>query len=288
MSSFTYKCYLCGGKRFIQREGHARDNENLFPLECENCGLVQLSSFAHINENFYEDSHMHDNMTIDYALISQRNKEDTERRFHQFKEVIAHKDILDFGCGIGDYLIKSKDIALSVCGVEPEKQYIPYYQENGIEVYPSLEKIPSAKKFDVITLFHVLEHLKDPVAMLMRIKHFLKQRAQSLCIIEVPSSTDALLTLYKNKAFSIFTYWSCHLFLFNEDTLKTCAEKAGLKTVKIEQFQRYPVTNHLYWLAQGKPGGQNIYIYNAELAQAYTAWLAEQKMCDTVIGYFSL
>lgn len=244
----------------MQREGHARDNENLFPLECKHCGLVQLSSFDHIDDNFYEDSHMHDNEPVDYALLSSQNKEDTERRYGQFKAIIRGKDILDFGCGIGDFLIRSKKIARSVYGVEPEIKHVPYYKEHGIDVYSSLKEIPKEKYFDVITLFHVLEHLKDPVSMLKKLKTYMKNKKKSLCIIEVPSSTDALLTLYKNKAFSVFTYWSCHLFLFNENTLKKCAEDAGLKTLKIEQFQRYPITNHLYWLAQGKPGGQYIYI----------------------------
>ena len=260
MDKFSFQCYLCGCTEYIQREGHARDNKNLFPLECKQCRLVQLSTFEHIVDNFYEEAHMHDNMPIDIELLKNKAQEDTDRRFAQFSHEIEGKDILDFGCGTGDFLLKAKSIAKSVTGIEPERRLNQYFKHNNLTVYNSIDDMPEDKTFDVITLFHVLEHIKDPVSMLKRLKNYMKEKKKSLCIIEVPSSTDALLTLYKNKAFSVFTYWSCHLFLFNENTLKKCVEDAGIKTLKIEQFQRYPITNHLYWLAEGKPGGKYIYI----------------------------
>ena len=48
-------------------------------------------------------------------------------------------------------------------------------------------------------------------------------------IIEVPNANDALLSLYKSKAFTHFTWWSCHLFTFNKNNLKQLVEKAGYK-----------------------------------------------------------
>ena len=74
-------------------------------------------------------------------------------------------------------------------------------------------------------------------------------------VIEVPSSEDVLLTLYDSEAFQRFTYWSQHLYLFNAETLRKLAEQAGLRIVSIQQYQRYPLSNHLYWLSQDKPGG---------------------------------
>jgi hypothetical protein len=50
-------------------------------------------------------------------------------------------------------------------------------------------------------------------------------------------------------------HWSQHLFLFNTETLRLLADKAELRIVSIQQCQRYPRSNHLYWLSQGKPGG---------------------------------
>jgi hypothetical protein len=107
-------------------------------------------------------------------------------------------------------------------------------------------------------------------------------------IIEVPSASDALLTLYESDAFSKFTYWSCHLYLFTEDNLKTLAEKAGFSALEMIQYQRYPLANHLHWLAKGKPGGQHAWeMFNVpELMRQYENVLKEKKICDTVIGIF--
>lgn len=287
MNNFT--CYLCGGTGAIQRQGHARDNAHLVPLECTTCGLVQLSSVSHIDDAFYSDGHMHDALPSDITpeMLLQRSEEDTRRRIEMFRKQITGRDLLDFGCGAGSFLLAGRSYAKTLCGVEPEKALVSYFEENDLEVYPSISDIPKTKYFDVITLFHVLEHIKDPIGMLREIRGHAARGAT--CIIEVPSADDALLTLYKNKNFSEFTYWSCHLYLFTEKTLRTCAEKAGLRARQFIQFQRYPLANHLYWLAEGKPGGQNVYsqFTDSQAETAYAECLARHKLCDTVIGIFT-
>lgn len=84
---------------------------------------------------------------------------------------------------------------------------------------------------------------------------------------------------------SDFTYWSCHLFLYNEETLAKLVEKANYRINKIEQIQRYPLSNHLYWLAEGKAGGHKIWddIDSKEVSEAYVKRLTEMKRCDTII-----
>jgi hypothetical protein len=134
----------------------------------------------------------------------------------------------------------------------------------------------------------VLEHLPDPKATLTGLSGFLKKKGQ--IIIEVPSADDALLTLYKCEAFSHFTYWSCHLFLFNSRTLKKLADQARLRINYIKQVQRYPLSNHLFWLVQGKPGGHEkwSFIDSPELARVYEARLGGIGKCDTIVMSVSL
>ena len=60
---------------------------------------------------------------------------------------------------------------------------------------------------------------------------------------------------YKNKAFQSFTYWSQHLYYFNAITLTKLCKLSGLKVESIKYIQRYPLSNHLYWLSEGLPGG---------------------------------
>ncbi len=76
----------------------------------------------------------------------------------------------------------------------------------------------------MLTIFHVLEHVPDPKAILSELTEILANGRQ--IIVEVPNADDALLTLYQCKPFSSFTYWSCHLFLFTAKTLKMLFSQA--------------------------------------------------------------
>jgi hypothetical protein len=109
-------------------------------------------------------------------------------------------------------------------------------------------------------------------------------------VVEVPHALDALLSLYEVEAFKDFTYWSCHLFLFTENTLRSALEKAGFLHVNVEYVQRYPLANHLYWLAKGKPGGHKVWaLLGAPGVDAeYAAKLAELRVTDTLVATASL
>lgn len=67
------------------------------------------------------------------------------------------------------------------------------------------------------------------------------------------------------------------------------AEQAGLKINYIKQIQRYPISNHLYWLAKGSPGGHKEWHFldSPEMNAAYEKQLASISVCDTILGSFS-
>lgn len=286
-----FACYLCGEPEAEVRPGHARDDSRLVPLECSNCGLVSLSSFEHITDGFYENSHMHDDVPCDPELALLQNGEDNERRFNQFRDLLEGKHVFDIGCGSGGFLLEARGAAASVTGLEPEIRLQDHFGKNNLTVYPSFDHVPDSFFPDVITMFHVLEHIKDPLTLLLdvRKRFFSTKNPDRKLIIEVPSASDALLTIYKSNAFSKFTYWSCHLYLFTEDNVKEIAQRAGFDVVEMIQFQRYPLSNHMYWLAHGKQGGHIVwdFLNQEKLMTDYADVLKSKKACDTVIGIFS-
>ena len=140
----------------------------------------------------------------------------------------------------------------------------------------------------MITAFHVVEHLSDPIVILKTLAAKLVNNGR--LIVEVPSSECALLTLYDSSAYQHSTYWSQHLFLFNAETLGQLAKKSGLRIVSIQQHQRYPLSNHLHWLSQGKSAGHQKWAFldSPELKAAYANALASVAKCDTLIAYLEL
>ena len=258
-------------------------------IECKKCGLVSLDSKNHISPTHYQDGGMHDENENLYNWLKEGEKDDL-RRFEFLKKKLKNKNILDFGCGAGGFLIKAKTIANSVEGVELEESLQKHFNENELTVWPRLEELLEEKimKYDLITSFHVFEHLADPILILKNLSKLLIKEGE--IIIEVPSSDDALLTLYENEEFSNYTYWSQHLYLFNNKTIKDLVKKAGLKLNWIKQIQRYPLSNHLYWLSKGKPGGHKIWTFfeDKDLNDSYSKRLASLGKCDTILASVSL
>lgn len=250
MKNFEQKaCYNCGSldKKLIHKG--VRDNENIDVYECQNCGLVFLSSDAHINDVFYQNGQMVKN--IDLKKWIESTKEDDNRRFITHKNHLKDKIVCDFGCGNGGFLMLAKRTTLQTYGIELQRDFYSYFKENNLNVFSSVEMMP--EKVDIITMFHVLEHLKNPVKELNHLSNYLAENGK--IIIEVPSANDALLKLYHSKCFADFTYWSCHLFLFNKKNLIDIVERAGFKVQRVRNVQRYGLINHLYWLIKNKPAG---------------------------------
>ncbi|GHV21430.1 methyltransferase [Planctomycetales bacterium] len=281
------RCLLCDSRDFRKREGKVRDNPTLEIFECEHCGLVCLSSTAHIDETFYEASGMHpDGAQNDLDRWLKNSATDDDRRYATYAELCKNKDILDFGCGAGGFLIRARQAAHRVYGIELERRLRPHFAQNNLTVFHDLDEL--SESVDLIFLFHCLEHLKDPFAILAQMKQKLKPNGK--IIVEVPNADDVLLTLYRSSAFAEFTYWSAHLYLYNAATLNLLAKKSGLQVIAVKQEQRYPLSNHLYWLARGKPGGHSQWAFldGAALNDAYAAALAAVGKCDTVVAYLGV
>jgi len=275
------KCYLCGSDSFNSRKGEVRDNKLLGIYECKVCCLVSLSSIDHIEPDFYEKSGMHGECLVPMHTWLSETEWDDNRRFEMLKPRLPNNRVLDFGCGAGGFLAKAKHLASDVAGIELEERVREHWSGR-MQIYPSMEKLKG--EWNLITAFHVLEHLKDPILVLKELATRLAKNGQM--VLEVPSANDALLGLYDCEEFQKFTYWSQHLYLFNPDNLRRLAELAGLKVISIQQVQRYPLSNHLYWLSRGVPGGHKRWAFldKAELSAAYEAALASIGQCDTLIA----
>jgi 2-polyprenyl-3-methyl-5-hydroxy-6-metoxy-1,4-benzoquinol methylase len=278
-------CYLCSSTQFSVRNGAVRDDPSLRILECDACGLVALSSFEHIEPGHYADSGMHGEAVPSVEAWLRDTERDDQRRFEMLESALPNRRVLDFGSGAGGFVRKAQALTADVAGVEPERRVHEHWS-GAITLHNSLADVGGS--YDIITAFHVIEHLPDPRTTLRELAACMK--ASGRLVVEVPSSDDALLTLFDNAAFQRFTYWSQHLFLFNADTLRRLAVQAGLRVISIAQFQRYPVSNHLYWMSRQRPGGHQHWAFldTPALTAAYGAALAAIGKCDTLIAHLEV
>ena len=209
--------------------------------------------------------------------------EDGRRRATQFKKILNKKDILDFGCGWGEFLKNIKNYK-SLSGIELRKECINHIKLNIKKISITDDINYYKKKFDIITMFHVLEHIPYQVNILKILKSKLKKGGK--IVIEVPHAEDFLILQNELKKFRDFTFWSEHLILHTCKSLKTVLIKAGFKKINIQFYQRHNFSNHLGWFLKRKPDGHNIYkkMVNKKLNQSYCENLKELGQTDTLIA----
>ena len=277
-------CYLCGGHETTVEAPRTRDRADVQVLRCRGCGLVFLSTAAHITPDFYENLGMHQGQS-NLAAWREETAPDDERRARACETVVRGRRLLDFGCGNGAFLLQTRHLTAASAGVDLEASAAADLRAHDVAYAPSIAQLDG--EYDVITMFHVLEHLPDPKGTLRELAARLAPGGE--IIIEVPSASDALITLYECDAFRAFTYWSCHLFLFTAETLRALFDQAGATTNSIRHVQRYPLSNHLYWLSRGRPGGhrQWHFLDTPSLTAAYEQQLAARGITDTLFASVS-
>ena len=263
-----------------------RDRADVAVLRCGKSGLIFLSRIDHVAENYYSDQ---DGLSYwseegrEAGLLATR--EDDERRAAMMRPLVKGKVFADVGTGLGGILDLLKADAKELHAVEPQRQAREMLQGLGYSAHASAAELASSgTKCDVITLFHVFEHLLEPMSELKDLYEALAPGGK--LIIEVPHAKDALLSTYDLEAFKAFTFWSEHLILHTRESLSRYLSVAGFTGIEVRGVQRYPLANHLYWLRHGKPGGQSIWpeLNAPESASAYARMLENMDRTDTLVA----
>ena len=215
--------------------------------------------------------------------VNLKQLDDDFRRINQFNNDCYEKDVLDFGCGWGIFLLNLKKTK-SLTGIDLRENCLDYIRRKRkkITLHNNLRDLN--KKFDIITLFHVLEHMPYQINTLKNLRNYLKKKGK--IIIEVPHADDFLLNFDDLIEFKHFTFWSEHLILHTYKSLHLILKRAGFKNIKIRYYQRYGFDNHLGWFVKKKPGGHNFFKkYSSKYSnENYKKNLIELKKTDTLIA----
>ena len=210
--------------------------------------------------------------------------DDDSRRFERFGRWIAGKRICDFGCGYGGFLKQAQFSAAATCGVELREVCREALSVEAPEIRVAGEIRDHDAPFDVVTLFHVLEHLPEQVATLRRIGAAMALGGR--LVVEVPHARDFLIQSVDLPEFRAFTFWSEHLVLHTRRSLEAVLQAAGFTEIVVEGFQRYGYTNHLHWFLEHKPGGHEVFkaFEDPEMEAAYATFLKRHDATDTLIA----
>ncbi|HEY1939518.1 MAG TPA: class I SAM-dependent methyltransferase [Candidatus Angelobacter sp.] len=181
----------------ICHSGHIQDLDREFNFrQCGSCGYVFDSPrpSAAAVAAFYSQAAKYDSW-----LKEERSRDVLWKR--RLKKLLRHSmqgSLLDIGTGIGQFLHHAQPFFAQVSGTEVSESAIRIAREKyGFNLYAGqveeLDLPPCS--FDNITLFHVLEHVADPVRLVARCRDLL--RSQGVLVIAVPNDVMAWTSIAK-------------------------------------------------------------------------------------------
>ncbi|MBN1824047.1 MAG: glycosyltransferase [Endomicrobiales bacterium] len=226
-------CPVCSNTSFVAEKGASLPYEI---LRCRHCSvsfvnpLPDINAGAHYDQDYYKEWEA-EQLSTRHALW--------KKRLNELKGTINPGRLLDIGAGTGHFLQLARNEGFDVSGTEISSAACDVAKNHhGIDIFCG--RLQDANygsgEFDVVTLWHVLEHLHDPMPTISEISRILKKGGTF--VVAVPNLNsyvyNAAYRIIKGRAPHLFDPKDreLHLFYYCEKSLRFALEKSGFKVIK--------------------------------------------------------
>ncbi|MEQ8925128.1 MAG: class I SAM-dependent methyltransferase [Fulvivirga sp.] len=226
-------CPVCQSNQFtnyIICKDHTISEESFVIVKCNDCSFLftnprptKDSIAGYYASNKYI-SHTNSSRNLTDILYKVVRNYSLKQKVRLINEFTTDKNLLDYGCGTGHFLEVAKGNSWNITGVEPSSsaQTISTVKSH---IKASIDELSIAQKFDIITLWHVLEHVHDLNDTINKLKLHLKGDGKLVIAVPNPNSYDA--SYFKE-------YWAAydvprHLYHFTKHTISRLLKKHQLK-----------------------------------------------------------
>ena len=231
------KCIVCGSSQFepfLVCKDYTVSQESFNILSCKSCGFKFTNPRPDnsVLGSYYKAesyvSHTNSKKGLVNKLYHAVRNYTIKSKIKLVSSYVSRGTILDYGCGTGMFLNACNISGWEVYGMEPDDNARKMSIEKGLDVFSDKDKVSDRiadKKFDAITLWHVLEHVTDMNETLSFFKSKLKD--SGVLIIAVPNHVSYDAQYYKE-------FWAAydvprHLHHFDINSMSSLVEKAGFK-----------------------------------------------------------
>jgi 2-polyprenyl-3-methyl-5-hydroxy-6-metoxy-1,4-benzoquinol methylase len=235
----TKQCPICKDSNlapFIKAKDHTVTGETFSIVECKTCGLKITSPRPADGElgKYYKSekyiSHSNSRSGLTNKLYHLARNYSLVKKLSLILSYKKPGSLLDIGCGTGEFLKFCQTNKWAVRGIEPNDDARTFAtNQNKVQVGPEqeLENIPN-NSFDVITMWHVLEHVPDINKRVEQLRGLLKEDGVVFIAVPNPDSWDARKYKEKWAAYDV----PRHLYHFNQKAIKRLFENQGFRLDK--------------------------------------------------------
>ncbi len=245
ITSATRCCPICGSDNCLTKYRV----DHFCIVKCRDCDFVYLqnpqsaTAEPETYEEYFRNADAMDALP-DNSIVDPSNPWNIYyRRIGLIKDIYPTGKLLEIGCGRGYFLSLAQKSGYTVQGIEISSNAARYAREKfNVPVYTGdMEKmnIPE-EKYDVITLWHVLEHFYNPLQVLCHVRSMLNDKG--ILIIEVPNLASLKFQVANaEKRWIGGNHPRYHLSFFTKKTLRGVLLQSGFTGVK-SLFIDYSVT----------------------------------------------
>ncbi len=233
-------CCLCGASEYTFLYHDFQDNQY---VRCNQCGLVYQNprKVTQYEDNYWESAIDPDGKVRDLTT----EREDKIKNQYEGDIKYIHKltpgRILDVGCGLG-FFLSAINSQWEKYGVEISEFASDYARQHFPDINVFTGELSQAQYdddfFDVVYLYHVIEHVENPEALLKEIHRILK--TDGILIIGTPNIESFCSRRFKGNFRLLGTP---HIVLWSRPTLTTLLEKNGFEPLKV----RFPFFGTRYF-----------------------------------------
>jgi 2-polyprenyl-3-methyl-5-hydroxy-6-metoxy-1,4-benzoquinol methylase len=304
----SFRCILCAsedGPRIVQRAIKGDDSGEMKAVECTGCGHVQLLPTAYDLRLYQEDGQTGFVLgrygtpmetLFDHSVIEARRR---VARFAGHGEPLRRADgrplrLLDVGGGYGFFgsvmaaahpnaeisiLEPSEERARIGCSHLSERRD-PAFPSPAFEIGLLDDDYVRRRRasVDIVTLWHVLEHVDDPIDLMQRAAMLL--RPGGSLWIEVPNLDDELMRL--SPAYRERSFMREHLSYFSAAALERIAHRLFPgAAVEVSGYQRYGIFNYFHWIHFNAPQGAAPDLWERDRWWLETSWRTAREAART-------
>lgn len=215
-------CALCRGNDFKRiSEKDSKNKGELIVCFCNSCSMVSQNPIPteHQVEQYYATEYRQDYKQVFVPKLKHIYRAGNlalNRLGFLTNNNIASGKLLDVGAGGGEFTYVSSQLGFDSTGIELNIGYSNYAKDQYQANVKTGQLADVDGKFDVITMFHVMEHIPDPIKTFKKLYDLLNE--DGLLFIEVPN-----IESFSQSPGN--TFFKAHIHYFSATTLIACASQ---------------------------------------------------------------